>query len=121
MKFMPKALIVAVVLLLGGFWAPESRAQTTSCSELEGTWSGTISGRFTGPITLTFNRDCSYRWVMTAVTTNGRITRNGRELTYANAAGSRGRVTRRARSLTFRNIFTGNNYTVRVRKQGGRG
>jgi len=90
------------------------------CSQLAGRWSGSASGKFSGPIIVTFGGGCAYEWDSAAIKTSGSISQSEGKLLYSNAAGSRGVVTHSGNHLTFRNVYTAQRdgaYTVSVGKR----
>jgi hypothetical protein len=114
-------LSLAGCTVTGG--APEATASTQSRSTqfepLAGTWSGTLQRADGGsrPITIVMRADGRYRWTSgTTHITDGRLTMRGSEIRYTNEAGSRGVVTISGNALVWRNTFTGNTYTVTVRR-----
>lgn len=104
---------------VAGLVACPASAQTIdpACAKLAGTWTGSKSGSpgYQGPITITFENDCSYSWIGKSGLIT--ITVQSNALYYKNDAGSQGKVRATATTLEWRYIYTGDSYQVKVTKQ----
>jgi|LakMenEpi03Aug12_release.lakeMendotaPanAssembly.Ray.scaffolds.fasta_scaffold716877_2 hypothetical protein len=111
------ALVLVVVLLI----IPSiSLSQTEQiCKDLEGKWEGEKVGTgYQGSITIIFKNDCNYSWLRPDgfLLTYGQLSIKEKEIFYYNQAGSRGNVFKKDSELKWINTFTGNSYSVIVKK-----
>ncbi|MCU0883710.1 MAG: hypothetical protein MUC44_01990 [Beijerinckiaceae bacterium] len=114
---MPVAKSLALIVVTAGLVAAEPVRAQSVCPSLDGEWTGTISGRLVGKLTMSIN-NCAARWVLP----DGRInycnySGNRPTLEYACSLGSRGTVAVQGRKLTIRNTYTGDNYVISVTKR----
>lgn len=110
-----KKVVFAALLLTNSYLMAQS---PSSCKDFEGKWDGIKSGAgYQGPITINFQADCKYEWVGSAgPITSGFLALKTDEIWYTNQAGSRGKVKRNGSELIWENVWTGNNYEVKVTK-----
>jgi hypothetical protein len=107
--------IVSVVALIMAATSRPAYSQSV-CQKLDGQWVGSMSGRFTGPTSMTI-ADCQVTWRLPDGRTNYcTFTASGGGLGYSCTLGSRGTVSVSGNRITMKNTFTGNDYTVSLRK-----
>jgi len=109
----------AVMLVAAAMTSAPHRASAQEFTALEGTWTGEFAPRSGEALAarITINPNGSYTWFLRGQRfTDGQLTRTAGTITYINQAGSRGTVVATPDALVWKNTFTGDNYTVTVRK-----
>lgn len=111
---------VACAALLGAALFSGPAAAQSACQRLDGEWTGTMSGRIVGPVSMSV-RNCEIAWRLP----DGRMnictyTARGEGMDYVCSLGSRGTVVVERNRLTMRNTYTGDNYTVVFNRQARR-